>query len=338
MYYAAANIVLENKENMIEDITSWIKNTHPNRTDSLFAENKCRRDLSTVINAFINGLKFNNKENIQFLVEEFYRNNTLQLQSTDVEIACYTMLRDQIIELCGGEIHADSVSIQAINYIKYLYNELTTQLVNGPVYTQMNIEKASFIAERCQRNWDYDNPVSIADYNSIIQSATTMPSKQNRQYYSLLVSTNKDFNRLCYSLAVDRTNPHFDQPIHRNGQVLAPMLMIFMPADESEIDDPFNDDFEKNFHTSIGISSGVAAHSAAMLGYKTGFCACAAWGEMYTALNEQYNIPIPVWNRGLMLGIGNPMWEYSRQAVLLDGTLYDTDDSYDKIVDINFVH
>ena len=248
------------------------------------------------------------------------------------------MLRDQIIELCGGEIHADSVSIQAINYIKYLYNELTTQLVNGPVYTQMNVEKASFIAERCQRNWDYDNPVSIADCNSIIQSATTMPSKQNRQYYKLIVSTNRDFNRLCYTLAVDRTNPDFDQPIHRNGQVLAPMLMIYMPADESEIDDPFNDEFEKNFHTSIGISSGVAAHSAAMLGYKTGFNACAAWGEMYTALNEQYNIPIPAWNRGLMLGIGNPMWEYSRQAVLLDGTLYDTDDSYDKIVDINFVH
>jgi hypothetical protein len=95
MYYAAANIVLENKENMIEDITSWIKNTHPNRTDSLFAENKCRRDLSTVINAFINGLKFNNKENIQFLVEEFYRNNTLQLQSTDVEIAKYMQTQYQ---------------------------------------------------------------------------------------------------------------------------------------------------------------------------------------------------------------------------------------------------
>jgi hypothetical protein len=335
MYYTAANIVLENKENIISNILLWIKNTHPNRTDTL---SKCDRDLRNVINAFINGLKFNNKEHIQFIVEEFYRNNTLQLQSTDVEVACYTMLKDQIIELCGGEIHANSESLQTINHIKYLYNELINQLVNGPVYTEMNVEKASFIAERCQRNWDYDNPVSIADYNSIIQSATTMPSKQNRQYYKLLVSTNKDFNRLCYSLAVDRTNPHFDQPIHRNGQVLAPMLMIFMPADESQIDDPFNDDFEKNFHISIGLSSGVAAHSAAMLGYKTGFCACAAWEELYTALNEQYNIPIPTWFRGLMLGIGNPIWEYSRHNVFVDNVLYNTDDSYDKIVDVKFVH
>jgi len=335
MYYTAANIVLENKENIISNLLLWIKNTHPNRTDTL---SKCDRDLRNVINAFINGLKFNNKEHIQFIVEEFYRNNTLQLQSTDVEVACYTMLKDQIIELCGGEIHANSESLQTINHIKYLYNELINQLVNGPVYTEMNVEKASFIAERCQRNWDYDNPVSIADYNSIIQSATTMPSKQNRQYYKLLVSTNKDFNRLCYSLAVDRTNPHFDQPIHRNGQVLAPMLMIFMPADESQIDDPFNDDFEKNFHISIGLSSGVAAHSAAMLGYKTGFCACAAWEELYTALNEQYNIPIPTWFRGLMLGIGNPIWEYSRHNVFVDNVLYNTDDSYDKIVDVKFVH
>ena len=335
MYYTAANIVLENKENIISNLLLWIKNTHPNRTDTL---SKCDRDLRNVINAFINGLKFNNKEHIQFIVEEFYRNNTLKLQSTDVEVACYTMLKDQIIELCGGEIHANSESLQTINHIKYLYNELINQLVNGPVYTEMNVEKASFIAERCQRNWDYDNPVSIADYNSIIQSATTMPSKQNRQYYKLLVSTNKDFNRLCYSLAVDRTNPHFDQPIHRNGQVLAPMLMIFMPADESQIDDPFNDDFEKNFHISIGLSSGVAAHSAAMLGYKTGFCACAAWEELYTALNEQYNIPIPTWFRGLMLGIGNPIWEYSRHNVFVDNVLYNTDDSYDKIVDVKFVH
>ena len=332
MYYSTADIVLKNKEKMITDIVLWIKDTHPLRTDSIYAANKCKRDLGTVTNAFINGLKFNNKENIQFLVEEFYRNNTLQLQSTDVEVACYTMLKDRMIELC------DTETIQAINHIEYLYNELVTQLVNGPVYTEMNVEKASFIAERCQRNWDYDNPVSIADYNSIIQSATTMPSKQNRQYYSLLVSTNKDFNRLCYSLAVDRTNPHFDQPIHRNGQVLAPMLMIFMPADESKIDDPYNDDFEKNFHTSIGLSSGVAAHSAAMLGYKTGFCACAAWGELYTALNEQYNIPIPTWFRGLMLGIGNPMWKYSRQTVLIDDVVYESDDSYDKMVDIKFVH
>ena len=171
MYYTAANIVLENKENIISNLLLWIKNTHPNRTDTL---SKCDRDLRNVINAFINGLKFNNKEHIQFIVEEFYRNNTLQLQSTDVEVACYTMLRDQIIELCGGEIHANSESLQTINHIKYLYNELINQLVNGPVYTEMNVEKASFIAERCQRNWDYDNPVSIADYNSIIQSNITL--------------------------------------------------------------------------------------------------------------------------------------------------------------------
>jgi hypothetical protein len=338
MHYSAADIVLKNKENMITDIILWIKDTHPLRTDSIFAANKCKRDLGTVTNAFINGLKFNNKENIQFLVEEFYRNNTLQLQSTNVEVASYTMLKDKIIDLCGTE------TIQAINHIKYLYNELITQLVNGPVYTEMNVEKASFIAERCQRNWDYNNPVSIADVNSIVQSAVSMPSKQNRQYYKLIVSTNTDFNRLCYTLAIDRTNPKFgfgkdiNYAYHRNGQVLAPMLMLYTPADESGIDDPFNDDFNKNFYTSIGISSGVAAHSAAMLGYKTGFCACSVWGELYTALNEQYNIPIPEWNSGLMLGIGNPMWEYSRQAVLIDDFVYDTDDSYDKIVDINFVH
>ena len=54
MYYSTADIVLKNKEKMITDIVLWIKDTHPLRTDSIYAANKCKRDLGTVTNAFIN--------------------------------------------------------------------------------------------------------------------------------------------------------------------------------------------------------------------------------------------------------------------------------------------
>lgn len=326
MYIQSSNIIEKNKETIINDIYQWIITNHPDRTTDHY---KCERDLTKVVNGFIYGLKFGNKENMQFLVEEFYMGNTLRLKSTTVELEAYAILKDRLISLVDDN--------NAIKYIEYLYNELVTQLKNGPSYTNMSITKASLIAERCQRNWDYSTNIKTEDYNSIIQSAVSMPSKQNRQYYKLIVSTNINFNQVCYKYAIDPNNPDFDKPIHRNTQVLAPMLLLFMPTDPDKIYNPFNDRFAINFDQSIGIAAGVAAHSAAMLGYRTGFCACAIWEPMYIALNEQFGMPLPAINYGLMLGIGNPDLRYGKQDIVIDDNYVRTlDDSYDKIVDIRF--
>lgn len=330
MYYNAANIIYNNKQSLLNTITSWILETYPNRTNDFY---KCTRDLDCVITAFINGLRFKSTENIQFILEEFYKDNTLQLQSTDVEIEAYNLLKNNIVTLLATNAETDSII-----YFEYLHNELITKLVNGITFTQMNVVKASFIAERCQRNWDFDNPISDSDKNAIIQSTINMPTKQNQLYYKLLVSTNYQFNKICYEYATDPFNPDFDRPLHRNNQVLAPMLMIFMPADPTEIWNPFGDDFHKNFNQSIGIASGVAAHSAAMLGYRTGFCACARWTAMYEKLNQEFDVPIPSANYGLMLGIGHRHPDYSRFDIVVDGVYgYTVNDSGSKCVDIQFV-
>ena len=53
-----------------------------------------------------------------------------------------------------------------------------------------------------QRNWDYDNPVQPIDIQKIVEVATTMPTKQNRKFYELIVSSNPEFNKICYN-AID---------------------------------------------------------------------------------------------------------------------------------------
>ena len=60
----------------------------------------------------------------------------------------------------------------------------------------MDLIKASLVAQRCQRNWDYSTPVTSEDVETLTKVATTMPTKQNVDYFELLVSTNAKFNQM----------------------------------------------------------------------------------------------------------------------------------------------
>ena len=93
----------------------------------------------------------------------------------------------------------------------------------------MDFIQASLIAERCQRNWNYDIPVKDQDIETLIQVAINMPTKQNVDYYELIVSTNKNFNKSCYDSAINPDDPYFESEPNklRNGQVNAPLLFIW---------------------------------------------------------------------------------------------------------------
>ena len=113
---------------------------------------------------------------------------------------------------------------------------------------------------------------------ALVDIATNMPTKQNEEYYQLVVSVNPELNRLIYGLSIDPDNP---KTIHRNAQLDAHAVFVWFlqnPEQLSMTDNKnragFFDDFRLNAKTSIGISSGAVALSACQMGYRTGFNQC----------------------------------------------------------------
>lgn len=203
-----------------------------------------------------------------------------------------------------------------------------------------NLIKAVKSAERCQRNWDHSKPILEKDIKTIVEIATTMPTKNNRSYYELIVSTNKDFNRMCYEYATDTHNPHFtDRKVHRNTQVNAPLLLIWRPTDLDGIDNPFDDDYQESFSVSIGISSGAAVLTANQLGYTTGYCGCFRVNKLYEEMKNKYDIPITntKFKKILAVGFGHPDTNFNRVDCVLDGEHGFTAESVDKTIDIKYI-
>ena len=77
----------------------------------------------------------------------------------------------------------------------------------------MNPIDAAKIAERCQRNWDYSKPIPQDDIDTIVNTAKTMPTKQNRMYYRIIVSTNQKYNKKLYKLSINEDDPSFEKNI-----------------------------------------------------------------------------------------------------------------------------
>jgi len=166
--------------------------------------------------------------------------------------------------------------------------------------------QASREAGKLQKNWDFNKLVTQEHVDEIINVATNMPTKQNRDYYQLVASTDIKFNRQVYDIAtIDPSSLHFNKH-SPNSQVTAPLLLMYFATnlDNEEI----RDEYEEQFFTSIGISSGAAALHSASLGYKTGFCACVRWNELHELLKEKITLKIkPKIAHGVLLGIGHAL-------------------------------
>jgi len=173
----------------------------------------------------------------------------------------------------------------------------------------MNLLDYAKIVEPCQRNWDEEFVIPDEHIQYILDVCTTMPTKNNRNVYSLIVIKNKTIIEMLYSKAA--YDPHnWRNTFMRNSQVNANALLLWCAGTE-KIQSQSDRDI------AIGISSGSAALAAAELGYKTGFCKCFA-GEIVTKILRKNKIKS--FNRGyLMLGIGKPNNKYDRKVPVIDG-------------------
>ena len=201
----------------------------------------------------------------------------------------------------------------------------------------MSIE-ASKVIGQTQRNWDQDYVIPDNELQHLLEVCLNSPVKQSRNAYSVLISTNKKFNDVVYDSAHDGTGVRFfgkqieemnqsHKDKLRNGQVTAPVLIMFNIHRLEESDNKKDINYPPDFYFSAGVSAGATALEAAQLGYKTGFCSCIDAREFLELLKDKYTDNeelINFWtkykiNDILCLGIGKEDPNFGRNDVVKDG-------------------
>lgn len=172
------------------------------------------------------------------------------------------------------------------------------------------IKKSVDVSQRAQRNYDLSKNIPEKDIETLIYAAANSPSKQNETHYELHVFTNQDFIRRIYEqtklfLLMDKDddfdelygekNGRFWQSDKRsvhNSQILANLLVVYFEvqgsprggthahAQNSSDNQESSHKYSEQLSYSIGVSSGQLALSAALLGYKTGFCSAFRKGAV----------------------------------------------------------
>lgn len=170
----------------------------------------------------------------------------------------------------------------------------------------MNILDYAKTIEPCQRNWN-ENYVMPEDHiKYIIDVCTTVPTKQNKNYYSLLAITDRNIIDQIFEHAILPGDPN---TYRQNTQVRANLLLIWSQERVNET--------QKDILLSIGISGSAAALAGAELGYKTGFCCCYENKAIGSILKKAKIKPTGFID--LMLGIGMPNEDYDPRQCVIDG-------------------
>lgn len=258
---------------------------------------KCSRDLKYILEAVFKDIDNDTTVFTNRIANRFWYDGRRQLKTYDVELKVYNFILSELEKL---------LDINSYQKAKKSIDLLIKIVVDGPEIADVGTKLAHDVlkAEHCQRNWDHSYVIPEADLDALITVATTMPTKQNRDYYKLIVSTDKEFNSIAHSLSRDLNNP--DTP-GRNSQVNANVLFMYIQnLNFGNSNTQFSDNHQGNVHTSIGISSGGLALAASQLDYRVGFCQCFLNDQLKLEL-EKIGIALgPDDDIKLLVGIGKP--------------------------------
>lgn len=176
------------------------------------------------------------------------------------------------------------------------------------------LDQAILTTQACQRNWNLKKEIPKNHVETIVNSMTLCPSKQNLDFYSLQIITDRDtIKKIYYTTQTGKKDRY-------NPQVLANMLVIFslnepsVPRSAELIrqwrgeDTDLDKQITQSDQTlSIGIAAGIGSYVANLLGYRTGFCSC------FDSVDVQKILQLKV-EPFLMLGIGYPNIKISRNV------------------------
>ncbi len=191
------------------------------------------------------------------------------------------------------------------------------------------ISKAINRSQHAQRNYDRTKKIPQKDIDQMLHSITESPSKQNIAYYKVHMIHNPSMIDALYECTkgFNYLNTVTDEwEMEGNTQILANMMVVFekLPinietlSNEPEGYSPphgyrnsqhyelattgkLSEEPKKNLEddqmTAIGIAAGYLNLTAAILGYRTGCCACFEPNMVKETLNLEGEV-------ALLMGVG----------------------------------
>jgi nitroreductase len=153
---------------------------------------------------------------------------------------------------------------------------------------------ADHLKNRFTAKWWDDVPLEDSKIESILECAYQAPSKQGYHEFEIHVITDsvkgKQFKEWLYydnTACLDGVRgKHGIGKRRYNGQVLAPVVMIWLAKDYPESTSPYVESSWLRTNNDCIVSSTMAMCQAEELGVRTGFCGCIGGKEIADRLNK----------------------------------------------------
>jgi nitroreductase len=160
------------------------------------------------------------------------------------------------------------------------------------VINHKEFKDAIIISQHTQRNWDLSREIPQEDMDLLIHAATQCPSKQNIAYYKTHFITNRDIIEQIHAVTTFKSRLK-DYERMTNSQVLANLLIVFekndfIPSLKNDIPRSNETDsiiagtatkvdmecLRRDAEMAVGVAAGYLNLTAALMGLRTGCCAC----------------------------------------------------------------
>jgi len=317
MYTHAYQMLLDNKEFCLEETMAFINSQilaqaagfeeFPHTATSI---NFCKRDLTIVINAYLEGLELETDERMLFVGSRYWKGSKSSLiGDKQKEIVAHKFLRDLICDYVFKNVQY--VSQQGIAQQKLfdtaaeplartkLFRDCETlihSMVEGPKkeYLHNHLEK------RFTAKWWEDTPVKRGDLETILECAYQAPSKQGYHDFKMVILTDspagqefKDYlyweNTACLNKRRAAPGPGLRR---YNGQVLAPTVILWMAKKFPQALNPYGESEWLRTNNDCIISATMAMCQAEELGIRTGFCGTLGGQEIAARLNMPNHVAV----------------------------------------------
>src|SRR6056300_646219 len=90
------------------------------------------------------------------------------------------------------------------------------------------ISSLAGIVSHCQRNWIESKKIPEEHVNYIIEACTDMPTKQQKNIYSLVAITDRKIIMELFETCYEEKD--YARTFKRNTQVLANLLLVWIPS------------------------------------------------------------------------------------------------------------
>ena len=169
------------------------------------------------------------------------------------------------------------------------------------------LERTIAKSAQCNRNWDLSRQIDEADIKTMKAAVTQCSSKQNRVFYKVLMTQDRDKIEKIHDATDGFIYDFKNQLSTTNSQVLANTLFIFAKDKEPAGAHPRTNEEYKwgdagrdrtDEDRSIGIAAGYLTLTANLLGYESGCCQCFEEDKVKDVLGIDDNV-------FLLMGIGH---------------------------------